>query len=177
MIPADYSGQLTALLRYSTPQSPSTFENVPHHTVLLLRQALALQMSPNPSTGAATVLENRGLLNIPSDVPPPVNKQRRTQTKHTIAQEHMTSPASQGHSRQGTSFQMGLPEMLARGLLERGESLGINKTLMSAVSELRVSIHYMFYQCNSTSTTHSVTSPIWLPRSFGHLMRHILHFH
>ena len=35
---------------------------------------------------------------------------------------------------------MGLSEMFARGLLERGESLGINKTLMSAVSELRVSL-------------------------------------
>jgi hypothetical protein len=35
---------------------------------------------------------------------------------------------------------MRIPEMIARGLLERGESLGINKTLMSAVSELRVSI-------------------------------------
>jgi TBC1 domain family protein 5 len=28
--------------------------------------------------------------------------------------------------------------MLARGLLERGESLGINKTLYSAVAELKV---------------------------------------
>ncbi len=34
---------------------------------------------------------------------------------------------------------MGIPEMIARGLMERGESLGINKTLMSAVSELKVS--------------------------------------
>ena len=35
---------------------------------------------------------------------------------------------------------MGLPEMIARGLLERGESLGINKTVMNAVSELKVSL-------------------------------------
>jgi TBC1 domain family protein 5 len=34
---------------------------------------------------------------------------------------------------------MGLPELIARGLLDRGESLGINKTVMNAVSELRVS--------------------------------------
>lgn len=33
---------------------------------------------------------------------------------------------------------MGLPEMIARGLMERGESLGINKTVMNAVSELKV---------------------------------------
>ena len=36
------------------------------------------------------------------------------------------------------SHQMGLPESIARNLLDRGESLGINKTFLSAVSELRV---------------------------------------
>jgi hypothetical protein len=41
--------------------------------------------------------------------------------------------------RQMPSFQMGLPELIARGLMDRGESLGINKTVMNAVSELRVS--------------------------------------
>ena len=35
---------------------------------------------------------------------------------------------------------MAIPEMIARGLLERGESLGINKTVMNAVSELKVSV-------------------------------------
>lgn len=33
-------------------------------------------------------------------------------------------------------------EIIARGLLERGESLGINKTVMNAVSELKVSSVY-----------------------------------
>lgn len=43
------------------------------------------------------------------------------------------------------SLQLGLPELLARGILERGESLGINKTVMNAVSELRVGIsHWIF---------------------------------
>lgn len=41
--------------------------------------------------------------------------------------------------RQSPSFQIGLPELIARGLMDRGESLGINKTVMNAVSELRVS--------------------------------------
>ena len=35
---------------------------------------------------------------------------------------------------------MGLPEMIARGIMERGESLGINKTVMNAVSELKVRV-------------------------------------
>jgi hypothetical protein len=39
---------------------------------------------------------------------------------------------------------MGLPESIARGLLDRGESMGINKTFLTAVSELRVSFLYFF---------------------------------
>ena len=39
-------------------------------------------------------------------------------------------------------MQLGLPEMIARSLLEKGESLGINRTVMNAVSELRVSDYY-----------------------------------
>jgi TBC1 domain family protein 5 len=45
--------------------------------------------------------------------------------------------------RQSPSFQLGLPELIARGLMDRGESLGINKTVMNAVSELRVSLDNM----------------------------------
>ena len=36
------------------------------------------------------------------------------------------------------STPMGIPETFARGLLERGESLGINKTVTNAGSELKV---------------------------------------
>lgn len=49
-----------------------------------------------------------------------------------------SSNAVQGHARQQSSQSLGFSEMLTRGILERGESLGINKTLMSAVSELKV---------------------------------------
>lgn len=41
------------------------------------------------------------------------------------------------HTRQGSS-PLGIPETFARNLLERGESLGINKTVMNAVSEFKV---------------------------------------
>ena len=55
------------------------------------------------------------------------------------------------HLRQGSN-PMAIPEMLARGLLERGESLGINKTVMNAVSELKVGDinQYLIYNANST---------------------------
>lgn len=177
VIPADYSGQLTVLLRYPSPQSPA-FEDAPHHTSLLLRQALALQMSPTPSTGVSLVIENRNMLNIPSEVPDPAPAPQRTRSQRLptkgAAQSHPTHSASESHSRQPTLPQMGLPEMIARGLLERGESLGINKTLMSAVSELRV--------CSRVTLTvslfdydYSATSQIWLHRSSDRRMRHTLH--
>ncbi|KAF7338357.1 Rab-GAP TBC domain-containing protein [Mycena venus] len=74
LIPSDYSGQLTSLLRYPSHRTADG----PHHTSVLLRQALALQMSPNQATGHSLVLENRNFLNIPTEVPePPPPPQRR----------------------------------------------------------------------------------------------------
>ncbi|KAJ7273636.1 rab-GTPase-TBC domain-containing protein [Mycena haematopus] len=132
LIPSDYSGQLTSLLRY--PSHPTT--EGPHHTSVLLRQALALQMAPNQATGNSLVLENRNFLNIPTEIPePPPPPQRRGartgRDKAPVAVGAKTSDA-----RQQSTQQMGL-ETFARGLLEKGESLGINKTIMSAVPELR----------------------------------------
>ncbi|OBZ75172.1 TBC1 domain family member 5 [Grifola frondosa] len=73
LIPSDYSGQLTYLLRYPTSQTSSQFtpETSLHHTTLLLRQALTLQMSPSPTTGVSVIHENKNLLNIPVEVPEP----------------------------------------------------------------------------------------------------------
>lgn len=49
----------------------------------------------------------------------------------------MRAGINQNKSSQQPS-QLSLPDLLARGLLEKGESLGINKTVMNAYSELRV---------------------------------------
>ncbi|KAG6832371.1 hypothetical protein H0H92_002639 [Tricholoma furcatifolium] len=142
VIPADYSGQLTALLRYPSPRSPPSFEDAPHPSSLLLRQALALQMSPTPSTGASIILENRNMLNIPVEVPSqtPAPQHRRTPNRNASPSQGRVTPPIQGHSRQTTTPQMGISEMITRGIMERGESLGINKSLMNAVSELRRNI-------------------------------------
>ncbi|KAG0705875.1 rab-GTPase-TBC domain-containing protein [Suillus ampliporus] len=128
LIPSDYSMQLTYLLRY--PPCSEAEDGAPHHAILLLRQASSLEISRTPSAGAIVMTENRNLLNIPLEVPdPPVQMKRRARPPGQHGQgEHM---------RQSPSFQMGLPELLARGLMDRGESLGINKTVMNAVSELR----------------------------------------
>lgn len=141
VIPADYSGQLTTLLRYPSPQSSSKIEGAPHHAVLLLRQALALQMAPNPTTGTSIVMENRNLLDIPIDVPPSpsISPARRSRiSRQPPSPQGEGNIGGRNHSRQASAPPVGISEMFTRGLVERGESLGINKTLMHAVTEIRV---------------------------------------
>ncbi|KAJ7740686.1 rab-GTPase-TBC domain-containing protein [Mycena maculata] len=132
LIPSDYSGQLTSLLRY--PSHPTA--EGPHHTSVLLRQALTLQMSPNQATGHFLVVENRNILNIPMEVPepPPPPQRRGPRTRDKAPAVPGAKPGVE--PRQQPAPQLGL-EIFARGLLERGENLGINKTLMSAVPEIR----------------------------------------
>lgn len=145
VIPADYSGQLTVLLRYPSPPERDS-EPLMSHTSLLLRQALFLQMSPTPASSATIAMENRTVLDIPIDVPEPTLspslKGRPSMNRQPSAFANRASssggPSSIGHIRQSSSPAIGIPEMLTRGLLERGESLGINKTLISAVTELKV---------------------------------------
>ncbi|KAL0946980.1 hypothetical protein HGRIS_013129 [Hohenbuehelia grisea] len=149
LLSADYSGQLTVLLRYPSLPSPNPdFDGAPHHISLLLRQALAFQMAPTPSTGVSVVLENRNLLHIPSDVPEPETYSRPRRNAHQSREKSTSAspsssqllPGRSPHGRQPSSPQIGLPEMIARGLMERSENLGINKTFMNAVSELRKNI-------------------------------------
>lgn len=134
VIPSDYSAQLTVLLRYPTPAPTGSITST-HHASLLVHQALALQLSPTPATGVSLVVENRNLLDIPMEVPapepPPAPRRRGPQNSNR---------PSIGHTRQQSSQHGGFPEMIARGLFERGESLSINKTLFNAVTELRVRI-------------------------------------
>jgi len=139
VIPSDYSTQLTYLLRY--PACPSPEAGAPHHIVLLIRHATALEISPHPATGTTLMIENRNFLNIPLEVPdPPIPRRRPRQQErpHLIAPSESSAPGTSGS--QIFSPQLSFPELFARGLLDRGESLGINRTVMNAVSELKVRI-------------------------------------
>lgn len=135
------------LLRYPPYQVHE--EGAPHHILLLIRQATALEVLHTPSAGASLAIENRNLLNIPLEVsePPPVVRRKARpieRTHQTTSSEHISgSPSTEG-LRQQPSFQLGFPELIARGLLDRGENLGINKTVMNAVSELKVRLHGAF---------------------------------
>ncbi|KAK7014927.1 rab-GAP TBC domain-containing protein [Favolaschia claudopus] len=168
LIPSDYSGQLTSLLRY--PSQPSG--DGPHHTSVLLRQALALQMSPSEATGHSLVLENRNRLNIPTEVPsPPPPPQRRA--PRSGREKVSATSAKPSDTRAQPGQQMGL-ETFARGLLEKSESFGINKTIMSAVPELRRNLSELAASFVRSPTTPSFPMederlpeerPPWEPKS------------
>ncbi|KIY69993.1 RabGAP/TBC [Cylindrobasidium torrendii FP15055 ss-10] len=142
LIPADYTGQLTVLLRYPAPPHNQLAPARVHHGSLLVRQALALQLSPTPATGVSLVNENWNLLNIPMEPPEPAPPPRRRpaplgqRNQAVDAGAGPSSPSRPVHNRLNSSQQIGFTEVLG-GILERGESLGINKSLMSAVNELK----------------------------------------
>lgn len=144
LIPADYSGQLTALLRYPSPPI-MTLADGALHTSLLIKQAIELQAAPTPATGLSVVAQNKNLLSIPSDVPQPEPPRQRRPVQgrpktNSYSGANPSAYTAGGHGRQASaSSQFGLPEMIAKGLLERGEGLGINN-IMSAVSELKRNI-------------------------------------
>jgi TBC1 domain family protein 5 len=140
VIHADYSSQLTTLLRYpSCPLDSRRIEGAPHHASLLVRQALALQLAPAVETGATIVMENRTLLDIPIEVPSPTvtSPRKGSSPGPPRTASSAASNGSPGRHVKHPSSSAALSDF-TRGLVERGESLGINKTLMNAVSEIRV---------------------------------------
>lgn len=145
VIPSDYSAQLTYLLRYPSSSLQGSISPPIHSSTLLIRQALTLQMSSTSTMGISIVHENRNILGIPIEVPepppPPIQRRPRQDARAYSISDANGPGASRGHARQMSS-PMGLPEMIARNLMERGESLGINKTVMNAVSELKVGFSY-----------------------------------
>ena len=148
VIPAEYTEQLTYLMRYPPLDNP--FEGVAP-TVLLVQQALRLKQFPYPSTGVSVVIQNRDLLNIPAAVPdlPARPTRRRRELRSTSV--HGRLPAIQTQS--ATESQVGLPEVIARNLLDRSEGLGINRAFFNTVSEIRVRFYAIPYVSPNLPTT------------------------
>ena len=140
VIPSDYSTQLTYLLRY--PACPPPEAGAPHHIILLIRHATALEISPHPATGATLMIENRNFLNIPLEVSEPPIPRRRARQPQEKNQVPGSEASASGASGSQMLPQLSFPELFTRGLLDRGESLGINRTVMNAVSELKVGLLY-----------------------------------
>jgi len=84
-------------------------------------------------------MENRNLLDIPVDIPINMlaSSTKRMRGPRPPSASQIDPTTVRNHSRQASS-PVGISEMFTRGLAERGESLGINKTFMNAVTEIRV---------------------------------------
>lgn len=153
------------LLRY--PPCSVHEEAALHHIRLLVRQATTLEILHTPAAGASLTIENRNFLNIPIEAPePPMVVRRKVRSVEKLNQmsslEHRSGSPPRESPRQQPTFQLGFPELIARGLLDRGESLGINKTVMNAVSELKVRLHGAS-ETYYAKIAHSAVFPIWLP--------------
>lgn len=141
VIPSDYSEQLTYLLHYPTAPNDG-----PLHISLLLQQAVRLSQEPNTSTGASIVLQNRNILGIPIEVPErPARPNSRKRGDARLAHASKQSVSEKRDARDTSSSAPGFPETIARNILERGESLGINRAFFSTVSEIRVCYPMLFY--------------------------------
>lgn len=139
MLPADYPGLLTLLLKYP-PDSPE----LPLNPFLLLSHAKMISEAAIPATGAAIVLQNTEKLGLPAYVPDGTEAipsfasssaqevlRNKKRPPHVYTGVPPPLPPSSG-SQRSYGF-----ESLARGFMERAQASGIDKTIFSTVSEIK----------------------------------------
>lgn len=147
VIHADYSEALTTLLRYPVKDPPLSIS-------LLLSQALALrETSISPAAGVGIVMQNQELLGISAHPPSPdIEEDLRRQQRRprplaggtTGVAPSLASPSQFGVNAAGrmAQLQMGIAGLglgdVAKGLLEKGQSLGIDQAILSRVEGIRV---------------------------------------
>ncbi|KAG8966039.1 hypothetical protein FRC03_012615 [Tulasnella sp. 419] len=142
LIPTDETGFLTVLLRYPKYSNVDT-----SHTALLVRQANLLRNSPNPSSSATLVTENKHILGIPIEVPEPEVKGRRT-PRGDRARRGGGASISEIRRDPG-----GLQELIASRLLD------VNSAVYNTVSELRRNLPELNLNDLSASITRASSTP------------------
>ncbi|CED83991.1 Ypt/Rab-specific GTPase-activating protein GYP6 [Phaffia rhodozyma] len=171
IIYADYSEALTILLRYPTSEPPLLIP-------LLLQQAILLRDStPSPALGVSVVMENQAILGIPANPP------RHSQEEDVAAVSRSRGRLGVGGARQSQTLPskgmasrlamarnfdlsgaMGAAQQaaagigiqdLAKGLMERGQALGIDKSLLGKVAEIRKNLPD--FPASTYSRTHIVS--------------------
>lgn len=126
VLSGDYASILTNLLRYP-PDAPE----LPLSASVLLEQADKIRQDPSPATGAAISLQNFELLGIRPYVPLPTDEEPIQQRRRPMAPTGSSARGNGGYG-QGYGF-----EGIAKGLIERAQSSGIDRAIISRVSELR----------------------------------------
>jgi TBC1 domain family protein 5 len=131
VLPSDYPGVLTLLLKY-----PQASPELPLSPALLLSQALTVLKNPSPSAGAAVTLQNQETLGIPSYAPDGTETTPSLMHTQTLRSRQKTAPAASNRSSPAASRTYGF-ESIARGLMEKAQASGFDKTIISTVSEFR----------------------------------------
>lgn len=133
VIEADYPTLLTHLLHYPAPSSTYPFD-----PALVLSQAIFLRDNITPASGVQVVIQNQDLLGIKAQPPErpvdhderPVRRagpaRGRVPISHNLTQQQQQRPGVQG---------------FAQGWLDRAQAAGLDKAVLSAVSDLRVGHH------------------------------------
>jgi hypothetical protein len=192
VIHADYSEALSTLLRYPGPSSA-----IPFSVPLLLSQAILLRdSSSTPQTGVAIVMQNQEALGISANPPPPPPEEeedprRRQRRGGPVGRGHAPAPSGSGFGmltgQAGQRFQqaqMGLAGLglneLAKGFIDKGKEMGIDKAILARVAEVRVRqcslprvaiIHELILVLINRNREISRTSPS-PPLPFAHQSHH-----
>ncbi|KZO97897.1 hypothetical protein CALVIDRAFT_497121 [Calocera viscosa TUFC12733] len=138
----DYSLLLTHLLRY-----PSLEPTVPS---LLVKQALFLRENPIPTTGVTVMLQNRDLLGIPIETSPREPRQRLSVR---------TGGGTPRTENQPEKASLGLTELIAKSLMERADTVALNRAFLSTVAELRKGLPDLTSNISRSFTSQPV--PLW----------------
>jgi TBC1 domain family protein 5 len=126
VIEADYPTLLTQLLHYPAP-SPT----YPFDPSLILSQAIFLKGNISPASGVEIVLQNQDILGIKAQPP---ERDRSEEPERIRGQRAPRGRPSQGP---GQAQQRGV-QGFAQGWIDRAQAAGLDKAVLSAVSDLRV---------------------------------------
>ncbi|KZT56423.1 hypothetical protein CALCODRAFT_317884 [Calocera cornea HHB12733] len=138
----DYSMLLTYLLRY-----PSLNPTVPS---LLVKQALFLRETALPTSGVTVMLQNRDVLGVPIEASP------RDPPKQVPTRHREMAPRTDGHYERVAP---GLTELIAKSLMDRADTVALNRAFLSTVAELRKGLPDLTSNISRSFTTQPV--PLW----------------
>lgn len=142
MIEADYPTLLTNLLHYPAPSSTYPFE-----PSLILSQAVFLRGNITSASGVQVVIQNQDTLGVKAQPPErsgseAVSSNRGWSNRGRGRGRVSINSQSQGQVRgsPGASAGAGV-QGFAQGWIDRAQAAGLDKAVLSAVSDLRVSYH------------------------------------
>lgn len=139
MIEADYPTLLTNLLHYPAPSATYPFE-----PSLILSQAIFLRDNITPASGVQVVIQNQDTLGVKAQPPErpesdTVSPSRAGPSRGRGRGRGSISSHIQGQGRIGSGGGAGAGvQGFAQGWIDRAQAAGLDKAVLSAVSDLRV---------------------------------------